>query len=215
MSQSGLNLIAIGVFSLTFLSLIAPLINLSPSFPASITALLLGLGVLDTFAWNNQGSNILLDIFADEEQKKRIIYHEAGHFLVAYYLGIPVKDYTLNSWDAWRRGYSGRGGIVFDLEMLNIEQAKLDNFCTVWLGGIAAEKFIYKKAEGGVTDKQNVIIALNLAGIPASQHQQKINLALIRAQELIKQHQESYQILVDALSKGLSVAECYENLLLN
>lgn len=210
MSQISLNLIAIGVFTLTLISLIGPLIHLSPNFPAAITGLILGFGVLDTFAWNNQGSNLIQDLFASTKQKQRIIHHEAGHFLIAHHLGIPVKDYTLNSWDAWRRGYLGRGGVIFDLEKLNPQQINLDHFCLVWLGGIAAEKLIYGQATGGYSDRQNVINALTLAGIPPSQQQLRINLALIRAQELIKQKQQSYQILVEALSKGLPVAQCYQ-----
>jgi hypothetical protein len=210
MSSVNLNLIAIGVFSITFLSIAAPLVNISPSLPAGITALILGLGAFDTFLWQNQGSTILSDLFASAQQRQRVIHHEAGHFLVAYYLNIPVKDYTLSAWSAWRNGYSGRGGIVFDLEMLDAKQTKLDDFCTVWLAGIAAERLIYGQAEGGVEDRQKVTIALNTAGINPSQHKQKLNLALIHAKGLIEEHQQSYQILVNAMTQGLSVADCYQ-----
>ncbi len=34
---------------------------------------------------------------------KRVALHEAGHFLVAYLLGLPPKDYTLSAWSAFQR----------------------------------------------------------------------------------------------------------------
>jgi hypothetical protein len=206
MSQTGLNLIAIGVFTITLFSLLGPLINLSPVFPATVTGIILGLATIDTFGWENQGTSILLHLFISDQQRQRIVHHEAGHFLVAYYLGIPVKDYILNPWSAWRKGYYGRGGVVFDLE----NETKLDNLCTVWLAGIAAETIIYGDAEGGKEDKQQVSIALKNAGIPLSQQQHKFNLAMLRAKLLLQEHQKSYQTLVTAMKQGLSVAECYK-----
>jgi hypothetical protein len=34
---------------------------------------------------------------------RRVALHEAGHFLVAYLLGVLPKAYTLSSWDAFTR----------------------------------------------------------------------------------------------------------------
>jgi len=32
----------------------------------------------------------------------RVALHEAGHFLVAYLLGLLPRSYTLSSWDAFQ-----------------------------------------------------------------------------------------------------------------
>ena len=48
------------------------------------------------------------------EYRKKIIYHEAGHFLVSYLLGIPVRGCVTNAWDA--RKYpeiKGQAGTIF------------------------------------------------------------------------------------------------------
>lgn len=34
---------------------------------------------------------------------RRVALHEAGHFLVAYLMGLLPKDYTLSGWDAFKR----------------------------------------------------------------------------------------------------------------
>jgi hypothetical protein len=200
-----LNLIAIGVFSITFFSLVGPLFNISPVVPAGITAIILGLGAIDTLGWQNQGSTILLDLFASEQQRKRVIYHEAGHFLVAHYLGVPIKDYTVTAWSAFKKGYLGKGGVQFDWQ----QEVELTKFATVLLGGIAAEMLIYGEALGGESDRQQVSIALVAAGIPKLEQRQRMRNALNRAKQILEENQETYQSLVTAITEGLSVAECY------
>lgn len=210
MSSTSLNLIAIGIFVITLFSLVGPLINISPVFPAGITAVILGLGAIDTLGWQNRGSTILLDLFSSESERQRIIHHEAGHFLVAYHLGIPIKDYTVTAWSAFRKGYPGIGGVQFDWEGIEPNPEQLRKFATVWLAGIAAETLIYGEAKGGDSDRLQVKMALTTAGISELQQRQKMRIALNTAQEILQEHQESYQTLVTAMGEGLSVAECYQ-----
>ncbi|ELR97994.1 ATP-dependent Zn protease [Gloeocapsa sp. PCC 73106] len=204
MSSTSLNLIAIGVFTLTLFTVVGPLFNVSPVVPAGITAVVLGLGALDTLSWQNRGSDILLELFAPEAERERVIHHEAGHFLVAYHLGVPIKDYTVTAWSAWKKGYPGKGGVQFDYS--EIELTKL---VTVLLAGIAAEMIIYGKAEGGESDRQQVSIALSAVGLSTPAQRQKVRNALASAQQILQENQQSYQSLVSAMSQGLSVAECY------
>ena len=44
MSQFTLNVLAIGIFSLTMFSLLGPMLNLSPLYPAATVFVLLGIG---------------------------------------------------------------------------------------------------------------------------------------------------------------------------
>jgi hypothetical protein len=215
MQQTALNIIAIGVFTMTLSCLLGPLFNIPPSIPAVATLGIMGLATVDTLGWNNRGVTLLLDVFSTSQQRQRIIHHEAGHFLTAYFLGIPITGYTLTAWEAFKQGQPGRGGVAFETQDLttkpiNLEQMRLtlDRFCTVWMAGIAAEKLVYGSAEGGQEDCEQVRLALALAGLPEINHAQKQRWGQLQATSIIERHQTAYQALVTAMTKRASVAEC-------
>jgi hypothetical protein len=217
MQQSALNLIAIGVFTMTLACLVGPLLNISPFIPAAATATIMGLATIDTLGWENRGTTLLLDALSSPQQRQRVIHHEAGHFLAAYFLGIPVTGYTLTAWEAWRQEQPGRGGVTFDTEALttkpfSLEQMRLtlERFCTVWMAGIAAEKIIYGNVEGGAEDREKLRTALNLAGLPEKVYAQKERWAQLQATTLIEKYQKSYEALVAAMEARASVEECYQ-----
>jgi len=138
MPQTALNLIAIGVFLMTMTSLLGPIFQIPPVVPAALTFGILSLATADTLSWNSRGVSLLLDLFASAEQRQRIINHEAGHFLTAYFLGIPITGYTLTAWDVIKQGRLGRGGVGFDTKTLTAQpfelekmRLSLERFCTV------------------------------------------------------------------------------------
>ncbi len=215
MQQTGLNLIAIAIFTMTISSLLSPIFNISPFIPAGATFGILGLVTIDTLSLNNRGVTLLLDLFASAEQRQRVIHHEAGHFLTAYFLGIPITGYTITAWEAIKQGHYGRGGVIFDTQELTEKPFKLqdmrltlDRLSTVWMAGIAAEKLVYDNAEGGQEDLQQLRIALDLAGLPPKSYKQKERWAQLQATNLLNRHPESYQALVLAMKNRKSVAEC-------
>jgi hypothetical protein len=216
MADLNLNLTAIAVFLMMLSVLIGPLIHLSPFVTVCTTISLLGLITVDQFGWQGQGTNLLLDSLASKKQRERILHHEAGHFLVAYYLGIPVKDYSLSAWETFQQGNPGFGGVRFDTESLENQSGNgqdfpliLERLATVWMAGIAAEQLIYGQAEGGESDRQQLIAAFKLAQLPVRSYQQKERWALLQAKNLLENHQQEYKILVQALAERLSVEECY------
>lgn len=215
MPQSALNLVAIGIFTMTVSCLLGPIFNISPWIPATGAFGILGLATVDTLTWNSRGVSLLLDLFASAEQRQRIIHHEAGHFLTAYFLGIPITGYTLTAWEVLQQGQFGRGGVSFDTETLTVKpfhleemRLTLDRFCTVWMAGIAAEKIVYEDAQGGIEDRQQLRTALNLAGLPEAAFGQKERWGQIQAKTLIERNQKSYDALVAAMTKRASVEEC-------
>lgn len=215
MSQTGLNIFAIAIFSMTLSCLLSPIFNISPFIPAGATFGILGLVTVDTLSLNNRGVTLLLDLFASKEQRERVIHHEAGHFLTAYFLGIPITGYTITAWEAIKQGHYGRGGVIFDTQELtekpfNPQEMRLtlDRLSTVWMAGIAAEQLVYDKAEGGQEDLQQLRIALDLAGLPSQSHGQKERWAQLQATNLLNRYEESYQALVTAMENRKSVAEC-------
>jgi hypothetical protein len=216
MPQTALNLIAIGVFLMTMTSLLGPIFQIPPVVPAALTFGILSLATVDTLSWNSRGVSLLLDLFASGEQRQRIIKHEAGHFLTAYFLGIPITGYTLTAWEVLKQGKLGRGGVGFDTNSLTAKpfelekmRLSLDRFCTVWMAGIAAEQMVYGNSQGGAEDRQQLKQALVMAGLPEIGYAQKERWAQLQATNLLTRHQQSYEALVAAMNARASVDECY------
>ncbi|WP_199246538.1 ATP-dependent Zn protease [[Phormidium] sp. ETS-05] len=218
MNQTSLNLIAITVFSITLSALVGPAFNLPPTVPAGITFILLGLATADTLAWQNQGITLILDWFAQKspEQQQRILSHEAGHFFVAYKLGIPVTGYALNAWEAFKQGQSARGGVRFDdtelaaeLAQGKISQQLLDRYCTMWMAGIAAEMLIYNDTEGGAEDRQKLRGVLSPILRNPQQVETKERWAYLQARNLIEANRNSYENLIKAMANRVPIDECY------
>jgi len=218
MSQTSLNLIAISVFVMTLSSLLGPLFNLSPVVPAIATFSLLGLATLDNFSLQGKGSTLLLDWLASfsPQYRDRIIRHEAGHFLVAYLLGIPVSGYTLSAWEALKQRQSGQGGVSFNdpdlasqLEQGIISTQMLDRYCTTWMAGVAAETLIYDSAEGGADDRQKIRTVLAPLGFSATNQEQKQRWAALQARNLLQANWFAYEALVSAMQTRANVTECF------
>ncbi len=216
MPQTALNLIAIGIFLITMTSLLGPIFHIPPVVPAAVTFGILSLATVDTLSWNSRGVSLLLDLFATAEQRQRIICHEAGHFLTAYFLGIPIAGYTLTAWEVLKQGQLGRGGVSFNTENLTAKpfefekmRLTLERLCTVWMAGIAAEKIAYGNAQGGAEDRQQLKQALMMAGLPEVDYSQKERWAQLQATNLLTRHQKSYQALIEAMEQRASVEECY------
>ena len=217
MSQTAINLIAISVFLMTLSSLLGPLIHLSPTIPALATVTFLGIATLDNFSFHGKGGTIVLDFVArfSPEYKERILHHEAGHFLVAHLLEIPVTGYTLSAWEAWKKGQPGQGGITLEdseltaqIENGKISAQMLDRYCTIWMAGIAAETLFFNSSEGGNDDKSKLIEVLRVIGFSEAGYQQKQRFHLLQSKTLIQENWESYQALVAAMRERVSVEEC-------
>lgn len=217
MSQTALNLVAISIFLMTLSALLGPLLNISPTLPAIATFTILGIATLDSFSLQGKGGSILLDWLASfkSEHRDRIIHHEAGHFLVAHLLGIPVTGYTLSAWEAWKQGQPGQGGVSFDdgelasqLEVGKISAQILDRYCTVWMAGIAAENLVFQNAEGGSDDRRKLAEVLINLGFSVSNCQQKQRFHALQAKTLLQENWSSYEALVQAMRERASVADC-------
>ena len=152
------------------------------------------------------------------QYKKKIIDHEAGHFLMAYLLGIPVRGCITNAWDA--RKYPeirGQAGTIFfdqklatELQNQKMTRSSLDRMSVVIMAGIAAEAILYGKAEGGAADERNLVAFLTSIQPPwdVLRIQGQARWAAMQAILLIKEHQASYTALCNAIEAGKSVGDC-------
>jgi len=116
MNPTTLNLLAVSVFAFTLLSLVGPLLNISPGAVAVVLSACVGLLALDRYGWQGKGGNLLVDLVSGQssEYRQRIVHHEAGHFLIAHMLNIPVESYTLSAWQGIKAGLPGLGGVIVD-----------------------------------------------------------------------------------------------------
>ncbi|MGI0480144.1 ATP-dependent Zn protease [Geminocystis sp. CENA526] len=213
--ETGLNILAVSIFTITLSALLSPLLHLSPYIPAGVTFILLGLVTIDTLSWKNQGVNLLLNIFASSEQKQRIIYHEAGHFLTAYLYQIPIEGYTLSAWEAIKNNNSGLGGVIFNTSFLEKKSQdmrefnlQIDRFGVVLMAGIAGEKIIYNNSQGGEEDYQKFQEINRNITMTVSNLEMKKRLAILQATTIIEQNKNAYLALVEAMKQRQSVSEC-------
>jgi hypothetical protein len=130
-------------------------------------------------------------------------------------LGIPVTSYALNALEAFKQGQTAQGGVRFadqqlasQLENGTLSVQLLDQYCTVWMAGIVAEKVVYGNAIGGAEDRTKISAILTQLRRPVSEIQLKQNWGSLRAKTLIESHQSAYQALVAAMEKRATVAEC-------
>ncbi len=218
MSQTALNLTAISIFVVTLSTLLGPLFNLSPTIPAIATFSLLGLATLDNFGFQGKGGNLVLDWFASfsPQHRDRIIRHEAGHFLVAHLLGIPVTGYTLSAWEALKQKQPGLGGVSFDdselasqLEKGTLSAQMLERYCTLWMAGGVAEDLVYGNTEGGADDLQKIRTVLTPLNFSANAQEQKQRFAALQARTLLQNNWSAYEALVDTMQQRADLSECY------
>ncbi len=212
--QISFNLIAICVFAMTISSLVTPLLNISPTVPIlTIFAIVVGT-TIDGFFLQSTAATLILAAIAgtNPAYRQRIVEHEAGHFLVAHLLEIPITGYTLSAWESFRQGQSAQGGVLFAPPPSDISSQLLHKYCTVWMAGIAAEKSIYDRSEGGSEDRQKLRGVLFRVGKQQQEIVQQENLAALHARTIIQTHQAAYQALVIAMNNRTAVADCCDEI---
>lgn len=219
MQQTSLNVMAIAIFMVTLSVLLGGIFPISPLIPTLATVAMMGFLTVDTLAWQNQGINIFLGFLASKEEKERIIHHEAGHFLTAYLLDIPVIGYTLTPWEALKEKQLGRGegGVIIAEDFLlskkqNLREFNLfgDRLCIVLMAGIAAENLIYNNNNGGENDRQKLSQVLSSFGLNQNYSYQKEKSFILQATTLIKENKSRYESLITAMKSRKSVTECYQ-----
>ncbi|MEL6940317.1 MAG: ATP-dependent Zn protease [Cyanobacteria bacterium J06598_1] len=222
MNPTTLNLLAVSVFAFTLLSLVGPLLNISPGAVAITLSGIAGVFALDRFVAQGKGGNLLIDLVSSQssDYRQRIVHHEAGHFLVAHLLDVPAESYTLSAWEAIRAGLPGLGGVVLDVSAIApdvtasedaatpLSAQQLNRYCIIGMAGIAAESETYGTAEGGQDDRAQLKQLWKQAQKPESGLDTQLRWALLQAQTLLKAQSAAYEALVSAMTERASVAEC-------
>lgn len=210
MNPIAFNLVAILIFAITISILLGPLLHISPAVPALATVSVLGFTTLDALGFQGKGFTLLLDWFAQRSplHRARTVRHEAGHFLAAHLLQIPITGYTLSAWEAVRQGQPGQGGVMFeanDVEASTVSAQLLDHYCIMWMAGGAAESMVYDTVEGSNDDLLKLRTVLTQL---RQEWQPKQQWAILQARKLLGDHWSAYEALVEAMERRASVTEC-------
>ncbi|KAK6151968.1 hypothetical protein DH2020_014603 [Rehmannia glutinosa] len=182
---------------------------------------LLFLWTLDAVSFNGGVSFLVLDTLGHSFSQKyhnRVVQHEAGHFLIAYLLGILPKGYTLTSLDALKKegSLNVQAGTAFvDFEFVEEvgEQRKSishSRFSCIALAGVATEYLLFGAAEGGVSDINTLDKLLKSLGFTQKKADAQVRWAVLNTVLILRRHEKARAMLAEAMSKGQSVGSCVD-----
>ncbi|KAF5728116.1 hypothetical protein HS088_TW21G00259 [Tripterygium wilfordii] len=148
-------------------------------------------------------------------QRRRILVHEAGHLLIAYLMGCPIRGVILDPIVAVQAGIQGQAGTQFWDEKMNSELAEgqlsgtaFDRYCMVLFAGIAAEALVYGEAEGGENDEnlfKNICVLLQ-PPLSVVQMSNQARWSVLQSYNLLKWHRHAHRAAVKALESGASLS---------
>lgn len=199
--------VAVGFFVLSIV--VFPLITPGASLEGPLSAIagvLLTIWAVDSLALGGMlGRATSLAV----QNRRRVAYHEAGHFLVGFLLGFDIEGYTLPCARAVLRQSEGIPGVRF-----GECRASGDAHCVsaVGMAGIAGEVLKYGTSEGGAEDMADVS-----KGVKACYGGRKVQEAtmkgtvrwgLLESVKLLKEHPEAHEKLCEAMLAGNTTEEC-------
>jgi hypothetical protein len=192
-------------------------LGIDPIFTLIPATLLLFLS--DQILYKGAGFESIYQLL-NPSHREKIIRHEAGHFLLAYLAGIPVRACVTNAREAMKYPeISGAAGTVFyDTKLQNemsgqkVTRTSINRLSVVLMAGIAAEAMHYKKAEGGATDERSLIQFLTTIQPPWNilRVQGQARWAALQAILILREHEASYEALVAALQAGEGIGDCVQ-----
>ncbi|KAK3010149.1 hypothetical protein RJ639_011806 [Escallonia herrerae] len=176
-------------------------------------AAILGLAMMDSIFL---GGSCLAQISSYwPPYKRRILVHEAGHLLIAYLMGCPIRGVILDPIVAMQMGIQGQAGTQFWDEKLQNELAEgrlsgtaFDRYCMVLFAGIAAEALVYGEAEGGENDEnlfRNICLLLD-PPLVVAQMSNQARWSVLQSYNMLKWHKHAHRAAVKALESGGSLS---------
>ncbi|XP_066312076.1 uncharacterized protein [Miscanthus floridulus] len=138
--------------------------------------------------------------------------HEAGHFLIAYLLGVLPKGYTITSLDTLinQGSLNVQAGTAFvDYEFLGeINTGKLS--ATMVNKFSSTEYLLYGLAEGGLADINKLDGLLKSLGFTQKKADSQVRWAVLSTVLILRRHEKARSRLAEAMSTGKSVGSCIQ-----
>ncbi|KAH8491001.1 hypothetical protein H0E87_023222 [Populus deltoides] len=181
---------------------------------------LLFLWTLDSVSFNGGLGSLVLDTIGHTFSQKyhnRVIQHEAGHFLIAYMVGILPRGYTLTSLEALQKDGSfnvqaGTAFVDFDfLEEVNtgkVSATTLNRFSCIALAGVATEYLLFGYAEGGLADINKLDMLIKGLGFTQKKADSQVRWSVLNTILMLRRHEGAREKLAEAMTMGKSVGSC-------
>lgn len=197
-------------------------LNLNPQQILFISLGLLFLLTFDSVAFNGGFGALILDTIGhtlSEKYHNRVTQHEAGHFLIAYLLGILPRGYTLTSLEALKKegSLNVQAGTAFvDFEFLEevnkgqVSATMLNRFSCIALAGVATEYLLFGCAEGGLTDINQLDFLLQSLGFTQKKADSQVRWAVLNTILILRRHENARAKLAEGMSEGRSVGFCID-----
>lgn len=179
---------ALFVAAFTLPIFVFPLITPGASVEGPVSvAVAVGLAAwaVDTLVLGGRLARVVSLLRAD---KVRVGYHEAGHLVVGYLLGVEVEGYEMvNVGGVWqgKEGFGVRFGRMRDRYTV----------AAVGLGGVAGEIVRFGKCEGGEED-------YGMVGRGTGGDEGVIRWGLLMAVRLLREHGKAHEMACRAMMKG-------------
>ncbi|XP_055803291.1 uncharacterized protein LOC129872344 isoform X2 [Solanum dulcamara] len=199
-------------------------LDLSPQQILFVSLGVLFLWTLDLVSFNGGVGALVLDTIGHTFSQKyhnRVIQHEAGHFLIAYLLGILPKGYTLTSLDALKKEGSlniqaGTAFVDFEfIEEVNrgkVTATMLNRFSCIALAGVATEYLLFGYAEGGLSDINQLDALLKSLGFTQKKADSQVRWAVLNTILILRRHEKAQSKLAEAMTQGKSVGVCIDTI---
>ncbi len=188
---------------------------------------------MDVGWWQGRGSQAIMLWLNRQstEYQRRVACHEAGHFLAAYLLELPISSYsTRYSTVAMMDGTPTNGQSLYtegNLVINNVvdlatdtqqeQKSLLQKLTTVAVAGIVAEEMLCEgTAQGGSSDYQQLRQLLryqeNITPQTSVNYGLQERWAKLRARDLLRPHQSTLEALATVMNEKASLDQCLATL---
>jgi hypothetical protein len=203
-------LIALSVFSLLFTSLIIPQLALPIAIKNTLG--LIGLfGPLALIGFSIISPDFRLNVQSLSSNQaplniERISYHEAGHLLAGYLLGIPILSYDIKGEKDAGTTISTEG---FYTSNNTISNDLLGALLVVSMSGVVAETLRFGRSQGGSEDFALAYSIMRETKVPVSKREGYLRWAAMQALLLLQKHRDSLDGAAAAMRSELPLLTCF------
>ncbi|KAJ4967675.1 hypothetical protein NE237_014376 [Protea cynaroides] len=174
----------------------------------------------------------MLDAISDsvcEENHIMCMQHEAGHFLIAYLLGVLPKGYKVPSIEDFKKDKFLGGKVEFvgfkfleDVHIGKLPKRKINHrkvsasnlnmFSCIALAGLASEYLVFGYSEGSFSDVDKLDRAFKCLGFTKNEVDAQLRWAVLNTMLILHRHNEARSKLAEAMGLSKSVGFCIDTI---